>query len=139
MGQEKAPSRPQRAIPFVDVKTGMLTEFGFHTLDQSWRQGAAGFITVPCTAAGKNLITLTPTLHREGGAVLANHMPFSFLAEQTSDGAVTVKVADQTARKAYVSGGATPAGSGDVVGGSFYVAYFVASLDANAGGFVLVN
>lgn len=133
----KSPDRPQRALQFVDSRTGLLTEFGFNILDQIWRQVAAGYVTVPCTAAGTNVIVLTPRLHKEGSAAIADNMGFSFRAGATSTGDVTLGVGAQTPVKAYKDAGATQATTGDVVNGSFYVAYFVQALDAGAGAYVL--
>ena len=131
-----APDRMQRSIRLVD-RDGIATEQFFSTIDQIWAQAAAGYTIVPCNASGKNAITLTPRMHREGGSSLANYMPFAFVAEQTSDGAVTIKVADHTFLKAYKTNGAAQAGSGDVVATSLYVAYFNQALDGGAGGYVV--
>lgn len=137
MALDKAPTSPQRNFGFVDDK-GNLTEYGFQVLQQTWRQVAAGYVIVPCTAAGQNDIVLTPALHKEGMATLTDHQSFSFEAVATSSGSVTVRLAnDSTARKGYKANGATQAGSGDVVDGSLYLAMFLSSLDGGAGGFVL--
>lgn len=138
MAQGKAPNRVQRNVGFVDPRSGLLTEAAFHHLDQMWRQVAAGYVVVPCTATGKNAVTIVPTLHKEGAATLANYMPFAFVAEQTSDGSMTMRMtADGSFFKAYKDSGATQAGSGDAVAGSLYVAYWNSALDAGAGGWVL--
>ena len=137
MAQDKAPNRLRRDEPLVDPRTGLLTTVGFSVIDQLWRQVAAGFVTVPCTATGTNAIVLTPTLHKEGGLVLGNHMGFSFEAVATSSGLVTVKLADQIALKAYITNGATQANTGDVVDGSLYLALYLSTLDGGAGGFVI--
>src|SRR3990167_5544253 len=137
MAQDKAQNRLRRDEPLIDPRTGILTPFGFSVIDQIWRQVAAGFVTVPCTATGTNAIVLTPTLHKEGGLVLADHMAFSFEAVATSSGLVTVQLAEQTALKGYVGNGATQANTGDVVDGSLYLALYLSTLDGGAGGFVL--
>lgn len=133
MAQGKAPNRVQRNAGFVDPRTGLLTEIGYQHLDQMWRQVAAGHVIVPCTVTGKNDIVLTPTLHKEGGVVLADGMTFRFVAAETSDAAVTIKVADQTARKAYVV--VTQAAAGDVVAEAVYLAVYNSAFDTGAGGF----
>ena len=127
----------RRDEQIIDPKTGRLTDFGFSVVDQIWRQIAAGFVIVPCTATGTNAIVLTPTLHKEGGLILANHMAFSFEAVATSTGLVTVQVASQTALKGYKTNGSAQATTNDVVDGSLYLALYLSTLDGGVGGFVL--
>lgn len=136
MPSGKSPNRPVRTSPFVD-RTGNLTEIGFQTLDQIWQQVAAGFVVTSCNATGKNAITLTPRLHREGSKALANYMPFAFVAEDTSDAAVTAQIGNSGLLKVYKDAGAAQAGSGDVVSGSLYIVLFNDALDGGAGGWVL--
>jgi len=141
MAQGEAPNIPRGNTQFVD-KDGMLTPEGLLLLEQYWRQIAAGFVTVPCVASGANLITLTPTLHREGARTYADHMVFAAVAAATSTDAVTAKVADAAGNalatlKVYVDGGATQAGTGDVVADRLYFFVYAAALDGGAGGLVL--
>jgi hypothetical protein len=66
---------------------------------------------------------------------------YSFVAANTSSGAVTMTVVPRTGTlatlKAYVGNGATQANTGDIVAGSQYFAIYNAALDAAAGGFVI--
>jgi len=136
MAQDVAPNQPRALAVMVD-RDGRLTSEGLAVLEQMWRQIAAGFVIVPCLAAGTNDITLTPVLHQEGARTYANHMAFGFVAAATSSGDVSVKVGSLGLLKAFKENGATRAGTGDVVNGSYYIASYVSSLDSGAGGFVL--
>lgn len=140
MGLSRAPNRPQAHLPFVNPKTGALLPAGLHVLDEMWRQLAGGFVVVPCTATGKNLIVLTPTLTAEGAKLYANYMVFAAVAAQTSDGAVTGYVTNGTTPlatlKIYKTNGAAQAGAGDIVAGSLYLFVYNSALDSAAGGLV---
>jgi hypothetical protein len=131
-----------RGIPVdIEPKTGMLTTPGMNTLYQGWRMYAAGYVLVPCTATGQNVIALTPILHREGAAVYANYETWVAVAAQTSTGSVTAFVTDgQTplaTLKVYKTNGAAQAGAGDVVAAGLYLFIYNSALDGGAGGFVL--
>ena len=141
MGLTRAPTRPQWNLAIVDPKTGKATHGGQSVLDEMWKTVAAGQVVVPCTATGTNLIQLVPNLSSEGAKLYADFMPFSFVAAATSTGSVTAFVTDTktdlATLKVFKSNGAAQAGVGDVVSGSFYVAYYVDALDSGNGGLVL--
>lgn len=141
MAQPLAPTSPRREVPFVDPRTGRLSDDGIYVMEQLWRQVAAGFVIVPVTITGKNVLTLTPVLAREGAASYGDHMAWAGPAAQTSDGAVTAVVTDGVSPldtiKVYKTNGAAQAGAGDLVALSFYTFWYVAALDSGAGGLVL--
>lgn len=141
MAQTFAPTSPRRDQPWVDPRTGRLTDHGSLVMEQLHRQLVAGFVTVPVTITGKNVLTLTPTLNAEGARSYGNYMAWAGVAAQTSDGAVTALVTDGrnplTTIKVYKTAGAAQAGAGDLVANSFYVFFYNSALDTGAGGFVL--
>lgn len=135
------PSAPRTTAPLVH-KDGRLTNEGQFMLEGLWRHVVAGFVIVPCTASGKNVITLTATLHREGARTYEDGMTFQFVAAETSDGAVTAKVQDAEGKaldtiKVFVTDGAAQAGAGDVTADRLYLAIYNSALDSGAGGLVL--
>lgn len=141
MAKNSAPNRPRANLPFVD-REGRFTKDGLSTIDQMWRQIAAGFVMVPCTATGTNLIVLTPILSVEGGLSYGNYMTWVAVAAATSTGAVTAKVmttqyGDLATIKVFTGNGATQANSGDIVAGSLYLWIYNSALDSGAGAFVL--
>ena len=138
MAQETAPAAPRLIGTFVD-QDGRLTRDGMVVLEQMWRQVVAGFVIVPCQASGTNAITLTPTMHEEGGRSYADHMAFAAPAVNTSTDVVTAAVADLPELKVYKNGGADRAGSGDVVASSLYLFVYYAELDGGNGGLVLIG
>lgn len=144
-----AAASQQKPLPFldqgqaiVDPKTGLPTNY-FMQLMQAWRGNANGCARiVPCNASGTNLITLTPT--HPVAPVLDRYRDFdvyAFVAAATSTGSVTATVVPASGTlatlKAYKSGGAAQAGSGDVVKDSLYLAIFNDALDSGNGGLVL--
>lgn len=133
---EHAPNRPSHTLPFISPD-GRLTEYAYQVFDQMWRQVAASYGIIPCTASGTNAITLTPTMHKEGAVPYIDHLAYSFEAVGTATGAVTLGVGDNGLLKAYVSNGGTQANSGDTVDGRQYLATYLSSLDGGSGGFVL--
>jgi len=137
MAQNQAPNRPLHNFPFVDARTGNLTQQGLAVLEQLWRQVAAGFVVVPCTAAGTNVITLTPTLHAEGARTYADHMVFAAVAANTTTGLATGKVGTLATIKVYKTDGAAQATTGDIVADSLYLFVYNSALDGGAGGLVL--
>lgn len=138
MSLPHAPNQPRRRDPLVD-RAGVLTETGYQVLVQLWRQVAAGYMIVPCSAAGTNAIVLTPLMHKEGNVALnatAGGMGFFFPAAATSTGAVTIEIAN-SALKAYVTNGSAQASTGDIVQNRYYLTIHAPALDSGAGGFVV--
>lgn len=136
MARDQSPIGPIESVQPVD-KDGRFTKAGLEVLRQLWRQVVAGFVIVPCVASGKNTITLTPRLHKEGAESLGDGMTFAFAAAQTSDGNVSIVLGDLGTYNAYKSNGATRAAAGDTVAASIYLAVYWSALNAGAGGFVL--
>jgi hypothetical protein len=96
----------------------------------------------PCNASSvSNVITLTPLTASPLIEAYRDFEIYGFVADASSTGSVTMTVVPKKGSlatiKAYKSNGATQAGSGDVVSGSFYLAIYVDSLDGGNGGFVL--
>lgn len=134
-------SAPNGLMPFVNPQTGVLTEHGLQML-QEWREYFVGMNRViPCTATGKNLITLTPNRAHPVIKRYFNHDIFVFVAAQSSDGSVTATVVPDkgvlATIKVYKTGGSAQAGSGDIVANSLYLAAFADHLDSGNGGLVL--
>jgi hypothetical protein len=137
MAQKESPDVPRSDIQITDPRTGRLTNAGVHFLDQIWRQVCAGFVSVPCVATGTDAITLTPSMHKEGGNVYADHEIYTAVAAATSTAAVTARVGTLAFIKVYINGGSAQAGVGDIVLGRFYLFCYVQALDAGNGGFVI--
>lgn len=134
-------SKPNGLFPFVDVKTGSLTDHGLQLLTQYYDFIVGMNRTTPCNATGTNVVTLTPLTAAPLIEKYADYEVFSFVAANTSSGAVTMTVVPRKGTlatlKAYTTNGAAQAGAGDVVAGSLYLAIYNDALDSGAGGFVL--
>ena len=110
-------------------------------MQQLWSWVAAGYVIIPCDVDGTaNAIQLTPKFRSEiGGSGYAHLLGFSFVAESTSTGAVTISVIGSlstvraftavpastfalAAMPVYIA--ASAAGVGDVVAGVPYVAFY---------------
>lgn len=141
MAQNEAPNQPQQKYQFIDLDTGYLTSYGLQTIDQLWRQIAAGFVNVPCDATNVgNLYTLTPKLQKEGGRSYGDFMEWTFMAPFTSTGAVTMNVMGEALLDTIVvtiNGGATLAGAGDITINRLYTVFYNSALNAGLGAFVL--
>jgi hypothetical protein len=133
--------RPNSQFPFVDLKTGYLSEHGNQLLS-AWYNFIVGMNrTTPCNATGTNVISLTPLDASPLITAYVDYEIYSFVAANTSSGAVTMTVVPRSGTlatlKAYKTSGAAQAGSGDIVAGSLYLAIYNAALDSAAGGFVI--
>ena len=120
---------------------GRLTLEGLRLLNGLRDYVNGGSRIIPCSASGKNLITLTPN---DASPLLEGYRDydvFAFTASETSDASVTATVVPKTGAlatlKVYTTAGAAQAGSGDVVANSVYWLCFADHLDAAAGGLVL--
>lgn len=138
MALDRAPNA-LRATQRITDRDGNPTRDAHTVIEEMWRQVVAGFVIVPCVATGTNALALTPRLHKEGGANYGTGMAWSFVAVNTSTGAVTAAVGAQLAKKVYKDAGATQAGSGDLVDDSLYLLVYNAALDGGLGGFVLIG
>lgn len=133
--------KPNGVFPIVDIETGCLTEHGLQMFSK-WHGFINGMSRItPCNASGTNLITLAPL---EASPLIDKYSDFevfAFVAEQTSNTAVTMTVVPRDGTlptlKVYKTNGSAQAVSGDVVAGSFYLAIYNDALDAGAGGFIL--
>jgi len=133
--------RPNSQFPFIDPTTGVLSEHGNQLLS-AWYNFMVGMNrTAPCNATGTNVITLTPLDASPLIKAYADYEIYSFVAANTTTGAVTMTVVPRDGTlatlKAYISDGATQANTGDIVAGSLYLAIYNAALDSAAGGFVI--
>lgn len=133
--------KPNGSVPFVDIKTGNLTEHGLQVLNAYYNYIVGMNRITPCDASGQNVITLTPLTASPLIEKYVDYEVYSFVAAITSNSQVTMTVVPRSGTlstlKAYKSNGATQAATGDVVAGSMYLAIYVDSLDSGAGGFVL--
>jgi hypothetical protein len=133
--------RPNSQLPFVDIKTGSLSEHGSQLMN-AWYNFIVGMNRItPCNATGTNVVTLTPL---DASPLISSYVDYeiySFVAANTSSGAVTMTIVPRSGTlatlKAYISDGATQANTGDIVAGSLYLAIYNAALDSAAGGFVV--
>jgi hypothetical protein len=95
----------------------------------------------PCSAAGTNLITLTPNDATPRLEKYIDYEFFVFTAAATSTGLVTMTVVPKNGTlatlKAFKNNGAAQATAGDIVLNSVYIAIFADHLDGGAGGFVI--
>lgn len=141
MAQPDAPTSPRRDAIFVEPRTGRLSDQGLQLLEQYWRQLAAGFVTVPVTIEGTDILTLTPIMAAEGAASYGDFMAWAGVAPNLSTGAMTAFLTAGGAAletvKVYKSPGLVQAGAGDVVAGGFYVFFYSSALDGGAGGLIL--
>lgn len=133
--------RPNQQLQFVDPKTGSLADHGVQLLT-AWYNFIVGMNRVtPCNATGTDLITLAPLTASPLIEAYRDFEIYGFTAENTSVGAVTATVTPKSGTlptlKVYKDLGATPAATGDVIGGLFYWLVYLDSLDGGAGGFVL--
>lgn len=133
--------KPNSVFPFVDVKTGLLSEHGNQLLS-AWYNFIVGMNRVtPCNASGTNVITLAPLTASPLIEKYTDFEIYGFTAAATSTGTVTATVTPKSGTlatlKVYKTDGAAQATTGDIVSGSFYWLVYVDSLDSGAGGFVL--
>jgi hypothetical protein len=98
----------------------------------------AGFVFIPCQATGQNVIDLQPFADAPLVSAYTDLAPvFTFVAQQTSSGNVTLNVAGLGEFPAFANNGAGLSQAGTLVAGGIYQAAFVSSLNGGAGGFVI--
>jgi hypothetical protein len=135
------PIQKPSAFPFVDPKTGILSEHGIQLMSQYYNFIVGMNRVTPCNATGKNVVTLTPLTASPLIEKYVDYEIFAFVAEQTSDGSVTGTVVPRKGSlstiKFYKTSGAAQAGAGDVVAGSLYLGIYNDALDSGNGGIVL--
>lgn len=95
--------------------------------------------TIPCTASGTNVITLTPNASAFAPTLVtySNYLRFSFVAVAGSTGAITAKVDGLGFLNVYLVDGVTQAASGDIAISSLCSLTYSSTLNSNAGGFYL--
>lgn len=131
-----------QVMQFLDPRTGRLTDHAMQLL-AAWRSYSLGCSRIiACEAVfAANLYTLTPRAPTPIIEKYCAYDGFAFEAPSGSTGAVTATVVvpngSLATLKVYKTNGAAQAGNTDIVAASFYIAFFVPSLDAAAGGFVL--
>ena len=114
-----------------------LTTAQMASLDQMF-QIVGNIGAIPCTAAGTNLITLTPLASITPAVnAYANYLQFSFVAPNTSTGAVMIQVGSLAALPVYLPTG-TQANSGGIAGSAFYVVAFNLNLNGGGGGWQII-
>lgn len=88
---------PQSRLPFVDIKTGILTETGKQFLTQLYNQyvGTCRIIPCDCTNVG-NVYTLTMDGVQPVYAGYADGDTFAFIASATSTNLVTAAIVTAT-------------------------------------------
>lgn len=133
--------QPNGQFPFIDIKTGSLSEHGNQLLN-AWYNFIVGMNRItPCNASGTNVISLAPLDASPLITAYVDYEIYSFVAANTTSGSVTMTVVPRKGTlatlKAYISDGATQANTGDIVAGSLYLAIYNKALDAAAGGFVV--
>lgn len=119
--------------PFAPQTTPTMAE-----LDQTFAAVAALGI-VPCTAAGTNLITLSPAANTPSISAYANFLQFSFVAVNTSNGSVTLQVGSLPALPVYAADGTTQLGNKSIQATDFYVVAFNQALNGGNGGWTVVS
>ena len=94
--------------------------------------------SIPCAAAGQNVISLTPFTNTPTVVSYTDLAPsFVFAAAQTSNGSVTINANLIGARNAYKWNGQQQCGAGDIVAGFVYRASPLQALNGGSGGFVV--
>lgn len=132
--------RTNAPTPFTDGD-GTLTRHGTQVLS-AMREHVVGMNRItPCSASGTNLLSLAPNDSAPLIEKYVDYEVFGFVAANTSTGSVTATITPRTGTlstlKVYKTNGASQAGAGDIVAGSFYWLVYVDSLDAGTGGFAL--
>lgn len=99
--------------------------------------------TVPCTCTNVgNVYTLTPFNVSPQVKGYFSYTSFAFVASGTSAGLITATVVPTTGSlstlKVYKTHGSAQATLNDLTINLFYVVYYVDTLDAGSGGFVLI-
>lgn len=134
-------SKPNGLFPFVDKATGCLSEHGLQLLSQYYNFMVGMNRLTPCNATGTNVISLAPRSASPLIEKYEDYEVFTFVAENTSSGSVTMTVIPKNGTlatlKAYKTSGAAQAGAGDIVAGSLYFAIYNDALDTGLGGFVV--
>lgn len=133
---------PNSRIPWVDPKTGVLTNTALQIMQQIFKTLNGALPTIPCISTNaNNVYTLTPFNVSPNIANYYDYQPFSFVASATSTGLVTATVVPLTGSLAtlpvYKNHGAAQATTNDIIINLFYVAYYVDTLNSGNGGFVI--
>lgn len=115
-----------------------LTTAQMASLDQMF--GITGSLgVIPCNAAGTNLITLTPIAGITPPiTAYANYVQFSFVAQVTSTGSVTLQINSLSALPVYTQTG-SQAGSGSIAANSLYIVVFNQALNGGSGGWQITS
>lgn len=136
-----APGAPNSRIAIVDPQTGILNSSGIGILTDMLNYYIGTSRVIPCEETGTNALTLTMLAVSPLIKQYNDYDIYQFVAAATSTGTVTATVVTLQGALAtlnvYKSNGATAAGAGDVVSGSFYFLVYVDALNSGAGGFVL--
>lgn len=108
-------------------------------LDETFADvGALGI--VPCSVGGtNNAIILTPLTNTPTISALSNYLQFSFVAQSTSTGAVTLQVGSLAVLPVFAADGTTQLGSGSIQASDFYVVAYNLALNNGTGGWTVVT
>ena len=104
-------------------------------LDQEFAD-YANFCVLPCTCSGTNQLTLTPMPYVPQLTNYGFLCQFSFVAQNTSTGNVTIAVAPSLPQlPAYANDGQTQVAAGQILAGVPYTIQYANSLQSGLGGF----
>jgi hypothetical protein len=124
------------SLPWVFAN---VTELDTPHLDDNYN-ALGEFVTVQCTAAGINTLTLTPVTNAP--VVSAYGLPypvrFGFTAPANSTGSVQAAISGLATLNVYLPN-LSQAGNGSLTSGSYYEVVYLAALNSGAGGFVIVS
>lgn len=138
---------PNSRVALVDKPQLTLSNVALSVLN-GWHKSINGLTpTISCECTNvSNLYTLTPLNVSPLVIDYFSFMSFAFVASATSTGLITAKVvtnggSDSTITlptiKVMKTNGSTQATAGDITINLFYVMYYVDTLDAGAGAFVI--
>lgn len=133
---------PTTRVPFTDPDSGILTSTGLQLMQQYFMAINGLSPTISCNVAfSSNVYTLTPLNIAPNVPNYIDYWGFAFVAPATSTGAASATIVPNTGSlptlPVFKNNGGTATIAGDIVLGSFYVLYFVDSLNSGNGGLVL--
>lgn len=122
-------------LPHVPYAGDVTAQMSF--LDDTFN-ALGNFVVIPCTATGTNAISLTPNTNTPIITTLSNYMVFSFVATNTTTGAVTISVSGLGALKVFLPDGVTQASTATIVAARTYLVVYNSALDTGTGGFTII-
>lgn len=132
--------QPAQRVAFVD-NNGIPTDNGWRTLNSTFNFVNGTNRTIPCSATGTNVITLTMLSVQPLVQGYYDFDTYRAVAANTTTGPVTALVTTNSGSlatiKVFKSNGSAQATTGDITSGLLYDFTYVDSLDGGNGGFVL--